>query len=170
MSVSILCPFLYMPGNLPTYYSTVARHLSEKLSARVLIEGLFYALKLLGFDLGIGPLVVDYLYHLPNSRAMELEGTTLSCTRGPHLTMLASSSRQDRSPVICPSLLRPQRCRSVCIPLHITNNRSALLLNSALRMQTRLAKLESLNSPRVNLTFLQTHPSGQTRVKVTDFQ
>ncbi|KAL5512414.1 hypothetical protein ACEPAG_3406 [Sanghuangporus baumii] len=105
----------------------VARHLSEKLSARVLIEGLFYALRFLGFDVGLGPIVVDFLYHLPNSRAMELEADKIG------LQLAARACFDPRGSV---------------------------------SMQTRLAKLESQHSSRLNLSFLQTHPAGVTRVKL----
>ncbi|KAL5500923.1 OMA1 [Sanghuangporus vaninii] len=105
----------------------VARHLSEKLSARVLIEGLFYALRFLGFDVGLGPIVVDFLYHLPNSRAMELEADKIG------LQLAARACFDPRG---------------------------------AVSMQTRLAKLEAQHSSRLNLSFLQTHPAGVTRVKL----
>ncbi|KAL5480288.1 OMA1_2 [Sanghuangporus weigelae] len=68
-----ILPVAHDKDGLAAVLSHVARHLSEKLSASVLIEGVFYALRFLGFDLGLGPIIVDFVYHLPNSRAMELE-------------------------------------------------------------------------------------------------
>ncbi|EJD00558.1 uncharacterized protein FOMMEDRAFT_159294 [Fomitiporia mediterranea MF3/22] len=106
----------------------VARHVSEKLSKTLLLNAVYYILYFLGYDVGFLPVIMKYLYHLPNSRIQELEADKIG---------LQLASRACFDP------------------------------RGAVSMQTRLETLERRGgASRLNLSVLQTHPTGRARIKL----
>lgn len=53
---------------------SVLRHKAETMSSALVLSSLVYLLSFLGLDTNLGQLFLNYLYALPSSRTMELEG------------------------------------------------------------------------------------------------